>query len=185
MGNALKFSKEWSSIELHVEVCQPSHSQSGYTYVSDIDEIDTSPGTKQLSIESSKPKRNSKKVYSPPSFATGAAGCPFTRMKSASAKEDPASVVYSTVDYQPSEELSQDCAGKTSSCPMLAGKDQKQTKVKDPDPVLRFVVKDYGKGIDRSEFQAVFRPFRQASAETERLYGGTGLGLAMYVLIWT
>ena len=42
-----------------------------------------------------------------------------------------------------------------------------------------FVVKDCGKGIERKDFQKIFEPFRQASAETERVYGGTGLGLAV------
>ncbi|KAL7570151.1 hypothetical protein ACA910_019989 [Epithemia clementina (nom. ined.)] len=45
--------------------------------------------------------------------------------------------------------------------------------------VLRFVVKDYGKGIDRADFSKIFKPFMQASGETENLYGGTGLGLAI------
>ena len=45
--------------------------------------------------------------------------------------------------------------------------------------VLRFSVKDYGKGIAKSDFQRIFQPFLQASSETERVYGGTGLGLAI------
>jgi signal transduction histidine kinase/CheY-like chemotaxis protein len=44
---------------------------------------------------------------------------------------------------------------------------------------LHFVVKDYGKGIERSEFSNIFKPFRQGSPNVERLYGGTGLGLAI------
>jgi signal transduction histidine kinase/ActR/RegA family two-component response regulator len=45
--------------------------------------------------------------------------------------------------------------------------------------VLRFVVKDYGKGIATDDFSRIFEPFSQASTETERVYGGTGLGLAI------
>ncbi len=45
--------------------------------------------------------------------------------------------------------------------------------------VLRFSVKDYGQGIDEKDFAQIFLPFRQASAETERVFGGTGLGLAV------
>ncbi len=45
--------------------------------------------------------------------------------------------------------------------------------------VLRFSVKDYGQGIDENDFEQIFLPFRQASAETERVFGGTGLGLAV------
>lgn len=45
--------------------------------------------------------------------------------------------------------------------------------------VLRMSVKDYGKGIDTSDFESIFRPFSQASKETQTLYGGTGLGLSI------
>jgi signal transduction histidine kinase/ActR/RegA family two-component response regulator len=47
------------------------------------------------------------------------------------------------------------------------------------DKVLRFEIKDYGKGINTEDFVRIFQPFRQASAETEALYGGSGLGLAI------
>jgi signal transduction histidine kinase/CheY-like chemotaxis protein len=43
--------------------------------------------------------------------------------------------------------------------------------------VLRFTVKDYGQGIANKDFKRIFEPFRQAGAETEAVYGGTGLGL--------
>jgi hypothetical protein len=45
--------------------------------------------------------------------------------------------------------------------------------------VLRFTVKDYGTGIKKRDLNRIFQPFHQASADTERLYGGTGLGLAV------
>jgi len=45
--------------------------------------------------------------------------------------------------------------------------------------VIRFVVKDYGRGIDEKDFPKIFRPFRQADQATESLYGGTGLGLSI------
>jgi two-component system sensor histidine kinase/response regulator len=44
---------------------------------------------------------------------------------------------------------------------------------------IRFDVKDYGKGIEATDFSKIFEPFRQATAETESVYGGTGLGLAI------
>ena len=40
--------------------------------------------------------------------------------------------------------------------------------------IIRFQVKDYGKGIKKSEFERIFEPFSQASKETQHLYGGTG-----------
>lgn len=45
--------------------------------------------------------------------------------------------------------------------------------------LLRYTVKDYGKGIAEEDFEKIFRPFSQANVETEALYGGTGLGLAI------
>jgi hypothetical protein len=48
-----------------------------------------------------------------------------------------------------------------------------------PSWSIRFEVKDYGKGIENKDFTQIFKPFQQASAETERVYGGTGLGLAI------
>lgn len=45
---------------------------------------------------------------------------------------------------------------------------------------LRFVVTDYGKGIKKSDFEAIFRPFQQGfGIEMDSVYGGTGLGLAI------
>ena len=45
--------------------------------------------------------------------------------------------------------------------------------------VIRFEIKDYGKGIECKDFQTIFEPFSQASKETQTLYGGTGLGLSI------
>lgn len=43
--------------------------------------------------------------------------------------------------------------------------------------VLRFTVKDYGKGIKECDFERIFQPFLQASDEKDNVHGGTGLGL--------
>lgn len=45
--------------------------------------------------------------------------------------------------------------------------------------IIRFSVKDYGKGIARSDWETIFQPFSQASKETQNVYGGTGLGLSI------
>jgi CheY-like chemotaxis protein len=50
-------------------------------------------------------------------------------------------------------------------------------KVGEEREVLRFTVKDYGQGVAKKDFETIFEPFRQAGAETEAVYGGTGLGL--------
>jgi len=44
---------------------------------------------------------------------------------------------------------------------------------------VKFVVKDYGKGIERSQLNLIFEPFTQASSEIQIDYGGTGLGLSI------
>lgn len=45
--------------------------------------------------------------------------------------------------------------------------------------VIKFSIKDYGKGIDQKDFEKIFEPFSQASKETQSIYGGTGLGLSI------
>jgi signal transduction histidine kinase/AmiR/NasT family two-component response regulator len=44
---------------------------------------------------------------------------------------------------------------------------------------LAFEVRDTGIGMDRETLRNLFKPYRQASAETARRYGGTGLGLSI------
>jgi signal transduction histidine kinase/CheY-like chemotaxis protein len=50
---------------------------------------------------------------------------------------------------------------------------------KSREKILRFIVRDHGKGIEKKDIEKIFLPFDQGSKETERLYGGTGLGLAI------
>jgi len=47
------------------------------------------------------------------------------------------------------------------------------------DPQLRVEVSDTGVGIPENRLDAIFEPFTQASADTSRQYGGTGLGLTI------
>jgi len=76
----------------------------------------------------------------------------------------------------------------TSSCPFrrsspttdvtsgTASQDAEDVQVGD---IVRFKVKDYGRGIDKADLDSIFEPFRQAKGDTQNLYGGTGLGLAI------
>jgi signal transduction histidine kinase len=45
--------------------------------------------------------------------------------------------------------------------------------------ILRFAVKDYGKGIETKDFENIFKPFLQASTGLDIVHEGTGLGLAI------
>jgi signal transduction histidine kinase/CheY-like chemotaxis protein len=50
---------------------------------------------------------------------------------------------------------------------------------KSSEKILRFTVRDHGKGIEKKDIEKIFLPFDQGSKDTERVYGGTGLGLAI------
>jgi signal transduction histidine kinase/CheY-like chemotaxis protein len=65
-----------------------------------------------------------------------------------------------------------------SDCPLHLKKTA-DTKTARKPRSLRFVVKDYGQGIAEEHFDKIFKPFKQASGDTEREFGGTGLGLAI------
>jgi signal transduction histidine kinase/CheY-like chemotaxis protein len=44
---------------------------------------------------------------------------------------------------------------------------------------LRFIVRDSGKGIAKSDYESIFMPFSQASKDSQTVHGGTGLGLSI------
>jgi signal transduction histidine kinase/ActR/RegA family two-component response regulator len=60
----------------------------------------------------------------------------------------------------------------------IADSDQRGKMESSEDDLIRFIVKDYGKGILPSEIHKIFQPFQQA-ATNEPKHGGTGLGLAI------
>ena len=45
--------------------------------------------------------------------------------------------------------------------------------------LLRLCVKDYGKGIEKKEFENIFHPFTQTKSGISNTEGGTGLGLSI------
>ena len=68
--------------------------------------------------------------------------------------------------------------------PRKADNDDEQEQERKPlvsfgFPVLRFTVKDYGKGIEKKNFDRIFQPFTQTNSGVSNIDGGTGLGLAI------
>jgi signal transduction histidine kinase len=63
--------------------------------------------------------------------------------------------------------------------PLDSLQQQQQQKQHDGHEMIHFVVKDYGKGIAKKDFEKIFNPFSQASQETSASHGGTGLGLSI------
>lgn len=49
--------------------------------------------------------------------------------------------------------------------------------IRTSSPKLQITVKDYGIGIQEKNFDRIFEPFQQESAQVSTNYGGTGLGL--------
>jgi signal transduction histidine kinase/CheY-like chemotaxis protein len=113
-----------------------------------------------------------------------------TDESSSSVSSCPSKLSYGT-DSMTSNTGSESDDGAVTRCPFhkatspKEGTPEKPTKVPVPmngvaKQVLRFVVKDHGKGIDAKDFDRIFQPFHQASgSEPEDVYGGTGLGLAI------
>lgn len=73
--------------------------------------------------------------------------------------------------------LEKDDLPPSSRCP-AHGEEEPEAVCK-PKAIVRFIVKDYGRGINKEDFARIFQPFKQADSNTEVLYGGTGLGLAI------
>lgn len=59
------------------------------------------------------------------------------------------------------------------------------TQFSPTEKMLRFVVKDYGKGLDKEDYPRIFQPFKQVGEQVDHehhaLYGGSGLGLPITV----
>ena len=174
LGNAVKFSNKGGEIEFSVKIveankdpqatlCDPEH------VMQDPLQPNTNPGLPQEHIatdfESTK---------------AGISKCPFhSPQKSGSVPSWKGQTSKWTID---SPTLS------SSGCEDMPDLDTENTCQHDETTMtskgmtgrfIRFAVRDYGKGIKKSDFERIFKPFRQANASTERLHGGTGLGLSI------
>lgn len=59
------------------------------------------------------------------------------------------------------------------------GQERRPSSVKFARKVLRVSVKDFGKGIEKKNFDSIFQPFTQTNSGINNIDGGTGLGLAI------
>lgn len=60
--------------------------------------------------------------------------------------------------------------------------EEDSSAVSQQQSVIRFVVEDHGKGIEKKEFENIFQPFTQTNSginNMDNTDGGTGLGLAI------
>ena len=152
LGNAIKFSKENGVVELEVSYGKRKRAESVLAMAS---------GETVSVIGESSPKNEDKGRHDSDSMAES--GCPFHTPKSTPQSDG-------AVD----RDLMSEEASKAKSSQRHSSLFHRQYRT------LQFVVTDYGKGIKRSEFEAIFRPFQQDSVTaTNAQYGGTGLGLAI------
>lgn len=151
LGNAIKFSEEGSVVELHVTLCDAMSSSVQGEDENEHDAADFCP-------------------HSPCESSCVPFSC--THTSSRYLRKNASGCFASDFPLQSSTSL--DSEASSASSWSSHAKNELET-----EQVIRFIVKDYGRGIAKKDFARIFKPFRQASVETERVYGGTGLGLTI------
>lgn len=168
LGNAIKFSSENSIVELHISVCDDSETTDSATEPPTCPVSSTRMGPSNQHAATGTGTQN----VSPPS------GCPFHK-GTATSKSFVETIKDTFCPF-----LGAKTKTTPSKCPFSKGASEstnadRPIKRSSGKKVLRFVVKDFGRGIEASELENIFKPFKQANSETEAEFGGTGLGLAI------
>lgn len=182
LGNAVKFSKEGGVIELHVTVhprrvwqTRGNETEDTLNYpriIADMEEVNETQDPKDALEEQPHYPNNAAEEIAPqiPVYRRSSSGiiekkeatstggpskCPFHKPVSSfkNTESETATLSAASEELAPSSALSEN--------------------------ILHFVVKDYGKGIEKDDFDQIFKPFSQLNAEPDPLYGGTGLGLSI------
>jgi signal transduction histidine kinase len=157
LGNAIKFSNDKEAVELAVTYDNGHSDQDRFAHL-DLSKIEQQLKTQCDAVSIA--------VKSPQTVS--GSRCPFHRVTNQSRDEthieSKTEVALSAVEQDPA-------ANPPSKHSDLFHRQHHN---------LRFVVTDYGKGIDSADFESIFCPFQQASGtEMNAVYGGTGLGLAI------
>lgn len=166
LGNATKFSKEGGMLDFSVKMVYPSSAMS--SGVSSMPKSKCAANADGASVQGEacpvavaddedRSNRPTEETPEKDASSSPASKCPFHG-------KDDFPPPQSATKPEEKEEKEDDCP-KEKSRPLT--------------PLVRFVVKDYGRGINKKDFGRIFQPFKQADSSTEVLYGGTGLGLAI------
>ena len=109
--------------------------------------------------------------------------CPFVGSESRNVQKEPESTnecPFHRATSTGSQSIEPSAPGSNSSSSNLAERSPVPVMGKSAGYMIRFVVKDYGRGIPTGDFERIFKPFQQASGrDMEDVVGGTGLGLAI------
>lgn len=163
LGNAVKFSRPNGIVELSVryemEATESHEEEPRLEHIPQHCDISsTKPPPQPQTVTESTPSR-----------------CPFHKPTSQVSSEQTVNSSHLVESSNNSDNDGSDDARPTVSS------DRRTCLRNRPTCNLIFTVKDYGKGIERHDFDVIFHPFQQASGAhiTESVYGGTGLGLAI------
>jgi signal transduction histidine kinase/CheY-like chemotaxis protein len=159
LGNAIKFSEENGVVELSVILGGRTDTSGQAQTFHETSRSGKGHRSCELPAQGTTTEHSTAPIRSPfhrssqttVLFEGGSSRCPFTRPLSPTSPEDNGR-----------------CAQHENSGKCLEDYE-----------VIRFVVKDYGVGIDETDRDKIFIPYQQARKETERVHGGTGLGLAI------
>jgi len=203
LGNAIKFSNPKSTVELSMQVLDNTSENQLQEYWVDDSRIVPESGLDQ---QQPRPKKNKYNNIQTASSSTAAAStCSLRATNSAAPSED---VIMADATTTTASKSLCPFAGRSATLTSQQEQQQhkRQTGARmggssdnsnytrqrvavrkhcslpslETSPrILRFSVKDHGLGIQRKDFQRIFKPFKQANSHTETFYGGTGLGLAI------
>ena len=183
LGNAIKFSKDHGEVEFGISIIEdfefdPVQSQEEKEQVEPETSVDESADTASAPFENTSSADSPKCPFHKSSSSLGSS----SDHSSADAEKKQAEASKCPFHKAEGDSLTQSEENKDTTASTPPG--DKTDLVQSPDArqkrrYLRFIVKDYGKGIDPRHFHKIFQPFMQASVETEKIYGGTGLGLAI------